>query len=628
MRLNKRDWKLRRHDAYKGHLANQHTTGKTNSLIAIVANPQGINHFVQTDALNLNFSVETNTLSLHAKGLPITRAIMGNISSLTACTHKDTLDVFPGDNDTSTTHPFKTPREFLRATIEPTSNKETDATCNSMWLHLTSARLRHDWENIVYTDGLCQKVGKDGTRTGAAIYFAKDKTTTLINTESMGVTNTITRAELSAIMIALTREGREGHPNEDMTILTDSLTSLHLIRKAIRNPMQITDHSHKALLDAIVMALIKRSNGGLKTHIGKVRAHIGVYGNEMADQGAKQACSGDAMHDAHVLAGTNPYVERYWPTYTDPPSDAPDAQGTTKCVQNLHTDLKSKVHNTCKLGFSKALSYFRYWSEVNKAAHQSLSNAFWSVKSVPFSAKRYILQYRGGVLYNEKLAIRYGRKSNALCPMCHLPDSAGHMLGGCLHRHAKGMIIKRHNQATWDINNAISTGERGNEFTIIDAGLQLAAEDDDHWDALPDVSNDNRDDSPDLDCPQSTLEGKLGEAPLSANPDPNAASAYQPSQDYEDCHDPLNCPEDIDGHKGARIPKWMLPEIDDDLRNRLRPDILRIRGLPCTTARPPQSRHERQRLLIKILEIGFCSIQDGKKSSTRKSNNMYSSLTY
>lgn len=186
-----------------------------------------------------------------------------------------------------------------------------------MWLHLTSARLRHDWENIVYTDGSCQKVGKDGTRTGAAIYFAKDRITVLINTEiggGGGVTNTITRAELLAIMTALTGEGREGRPNEDMTILTDSLTSLHLIRKAIRNSMQITHHKHKALLDAVVVALIKRVNGGLNTHIGKVQAHIGVYGMEMADQGAKQACNGDAMHDAHVFAGTNPYIERYWPT--------------------------------------------------------------------------------------------------------------------------------------------------------------------------------------------------------------------------------------------------------------------------------------------------------------------------
>ena len=202
------------------------------------------------------------------------------------------------------------------------------------------------------------------------------------------------------------------------------------------------------------------------------------------------------------------------------------------------------------------------WSEV-KAAHQSLSNAFWSLKSVSFSAKRYILQYRGGVLHNEKLAIRYGRRSNVLWPMCHLPHPAGHMLGGRLYKHAKGMLVPRHNQATWDISTAISTGARGNEFTKIDAGIQAAAEDDDHWDELPDVSNDNWDDSPDLDCPQATQEDRLGEAPLPASSSSTAASAYQSSLDYEDSHDPLHCPEDSAGYKGARIPGWMLPEISD-----------------------------------------------------------------
>ena len=53
-------------------------------------------------------------------------------------------------------------------------------------------------------------------------------------------------------------------------------------------------------------------------------------------------------------------------------------------------------------------------------------------------------------------------------------DSAGHMLGGCLHRHAKGMIVKRHNQATWEIYNATSAGNAGNNFTIIDAGTGMA----------------------------------------------------------------------------------------------------------------------------------------------------------
>ena len=82
--------------------------------------------------------------------------------------------------------------------------------------------------------------------------------------------------------------------------------------------------------------------------------------------------------------------------------------------------------------------------------------------------------------------------------MCHLPDSAGLVPGGCLHKHAKGMIIKRHNQAMWDINTPISIGERGIDFTTIDAGFQVADEDDDIYDKMTDVNDDNWDDSPNL----------------------------------------------------------------------------------------------------------------------------------
>ena len=266
------------------------------------------------------------------------------------------------------------------------------------------------------------------------------------------------------LLVALTKAGKSSHSHTNMTILTDSLTSLHLIRKAMRSPMQIAGHKHEDLLDAIVDALIHRSDAQLSTHIGKVRAHIGIHGNEMADQGANQACDNNAMHAAHVDVGSDPYGNRYWPTYTETTGTAPNITNRARYVQNLHADLKRKVHEYCKLGFSKSSSYFGYWTNVNKAAHRQLSNAFWTLKTIPLSAKRYILQYRGGVLYNEKLAVRYGRQSNGLCPMCHLPDSAGHMLGSCMHRHAKGMIIKRHNQATWEVHNAITTGEKGNAY--------------------------------------------------------------------------------------------------------------------------------------------------------------------
>ena len=45
--------------------------------------------------------------------------------------------------------------------------------------------------------------------------------------------------------------------NDDVTILTDSMTSLHLIRKAIRAPTRLQDNKHRKLLEEIVNILTK-----------------------------------------------------------------------------------------------------------------------------------------------------------------------------------------------------------------------------------------------------------------------------------------------------------------------------------------------------------------------------------
>ena len=325
-----------------------------------------------------------------------------------------------------------------------------------------------------------------GTRTGAAIYSAADDTTILIHTGGAGVNNTITRAELSAISIALTGEDRSDPPHTNVTIITDSLTSLHLICKAMRRSMQLAGHKHIAPLDAIVEVLIHRSNARHRAHIEQVRAHIGIHRNEIADKGANQACGNNAMHTAHVDMGSQPYGTRYWPTCIETTFTAPIPITRTNFVQNLHADLKHEVHEHCKLGFSNPLSYFKYWSSVSKAAHRHLSNALRTLKTIPYGAKRYVLQHRGGVLYNEKFAVVHGRQLNGLCPMCHLSDSAGHMLGGCLHRHAKGVIITRHNQE-------ISAGDKGYILTIVDAGIEDQHGNDEEPDDVDDTLQEHQD---------------------------------------------------------------------------------------------------------------------------------------
>jgi hypothetical protein len=73
-----------------------------------------------------------------------------------------------------------------------------------------------------------------------------------------------------------------------------------------------------------------------------------------------------------------------------------------------------------------------------------------------------------------------GTHSDGTCPICpphaNLPgvtlqnvDTAGHILGGCLHPEMKARYISRHNKAILLIHKAIINGTKGNTFMIMDA---------------------------------------------------------------------------------------------------------------------------------------------------------------
>jgi hypothetical protein len=62
-----------------------------------------------------------------------------------------------------------------------------------------------------------------------------------------------------------------------------------------------------------------------------------------------------------------------------------------------------------------------------------------------------------------------------------------------------------------------------------------------------------------------------------------------------------------DAANGKRIPEWMLPDIDPLTRKKMRPDILRIKGLRVNaTPEEVQAAHERKgELVMQIIEVGY-----------------------
>ena len=75
----------------------------------------------------------------------------------------------------------------------------------------------------------------------------------------------------------------------DCTIATDSLASMFSINKALQANSCHNESPHAVLLTEIAQLILHRSQLNLRTTINKVKSHIGIHGNEMADQLANAA---------------------------------------------------------------------------------------------------------------------------------------------------------------------------------------------------------------------------------------------------------------------------------------------------------------------------------------------------
>ena len=146
------------------------------------------------------------------------------------------------------------------------------------------------------------------------------------------------------------------------------------------SPQDLSERKHKQLLLEIAQHI---SNLDSPLHVYKVKSHIGVIGNEMADVGAKKA--GEGHSDTEIGCGTHPHQDSYWPASTEQqtPATGPPAY---RLLSNLTDHAKAVCREKHKLGAAnRETIYGKAWAQIVPEACSKLSNKFW--KSTKITTK-------------------------------------------------------------------------------------------------------------------------------------------------------------------------------------------------------------------------------------------------
>ena len=126
-----------------------------------------------------------------------------------------------------------------------------------------------------------------------------------MNPWCVGITCTISRAEQAAVAAAIIH----GYSH----IATDSLTSMHQIKKQLSHPNLHRNYIQGDVLQSIAKA-IHQSPSPIQFH--KVKSHASIIGNEYADALARKSITtySDVADTSIKTAGPeeNPFYNIYW----------------------------------------------------------------------------------------------------------------------------------------------------------------------------------------------------------------------------------------------------------------------------------------------------------------------------
>ena len=309
---------------------------------------------------------------------------------------------------------------------------------------------------IVATDGSL----KDDGRMGAAFVSMRNR----LPSRSVTVFGSAssTRPELTGIALAL----EASPPNEDLTILTDSLvamTTLFSLRRA-DFPVSLHGNACRQLLTYVVRLFNRRHEAGVVTRLVKVKSHCGEPLNEAADALASAAAEADDWPSPCPLHLDPDSVHFYL-------NGAPVEWGSSvrnrliqMAADRVATELSRQ--RLRRDGAARPVAITTAWLLRQDQGRQVLGETLKKLKTD--SSKRRVLQTIAGAFPGNALLCRWKLRSTATCDLCSCPaETQAHIQCACpalkgariaAHHTLAGMIFDTVREAGggWDIHRELT----------------------------------------------------------------------------------------------------------------------------------------------------------------------------